>query len=236
MVTLARHWPSSTDLVAAVRAQHDTVLLSFSAGKDAIASWLVLREAGFAIVPYYLELIPGLEFVDQGLDYFERVFGAPIRRIPSPSLFRMLRNLTFQPPERCRDIERMRFPAVQYHDIEAKIRREHKGAPIALGTRAADSPMRRAAVVKHGAYNPKRHTFLPIYDWSTKATYARIADAGIELPVDYEMFGRSFDGIDHRFLAPIRERFPRDYARIIDWFPLADAEFKRRTLWPADPQ
>ena len=41
------------------------------------------------------------------------------------------------------------------------------------------------------------------------------------LPVDYEMFGRSFDGIDYRFISPIKERFPDDYARILEWFPMA---------------
>jgi hypothetical protein len=43
----------------------------------------------------------------------------------------------------------------------------------------------------------------------------------IKLPVDYELFGRSFDGTDHRFLTPLKKHRPADYQRILEWFPLA---------------
>jgi hypothetical protein len=49
---------------------------------------------------------------------------------------------------------------------------------------------------------------------------------------EYEWFGRSFDGIDWRFLAPIKQHAPDDYARILDWFPLADLEVFCRDLTP----
>lgn len=49
-----------------------------------------------------------------------------------------------------------------------------------------------------------------------------------QLPVDYKLFGRTFDGIDYRFLKPIKENFPRDYEKIITWFPLAELELFRR--------
>jgi hypothetical protein len=51
-----------------------------------------------------------------------------------------------------------------------------------------------------------------------------LQEAGVCLPVDYEMFGRSFDGLDYRFLKPIRHRFPKDYAKIVEMFPLVEIE------------
>jgi hypothetical protein len=53
---------------------------------------------------------------------------------------------------------------------------------------------------------------------------ADIERHGIKLPVDYELFGRSFDGIDYRFVKPLRDRLPKDYERIKFWFPLIDLE------------
>ena len=47
------------------------------------------------------------------------------------------------------------------------------------------------------------------------------------LPVDYHMFGRTFDGIDYRFLAPLKKNRPADYQKVLDWFPLAEMEVWR---------
>jgi hypothetical protein len=68
---------------------------------------------------------------------------------------------------------------------------------------------------------------MPIFDWNADRVAQCFRDERITLPVDYEMFGRSFDGIDERFLRPIHDRFPEDYAKILEWFPLADLELKR---------
>lgn len=50
------------------------------------------------------------------------------------------------------------------------------------------------------------------------------------VPPDYQWFQRSFDGLDVRFLAKIRKHAPGDYARILEWFPLAELELHRAAL------
>ena len=52
---------------AQLRAQlaGETVILAFSRGKDSLAAWLALREAGVNVVPYHMYLIPELRFVDE---------------------------------------------------------------------------------------------------------------------------------------------------------------------------
>jgi hypothetical protein len=219
-----------------MRQKSDAAILSFSCGKDSIACWLKLREFGFTVHPYILELIPGLSFVDEGIRYFEDFFGTPILRLIHPSLPRMLDNYVFQPPDRCRKLWDLDLPSLDYEDIEEYVRMKWgKGTPIAVGTRQADSPMRRTAIKMHGSVNSTRGTFLPVFDLSTKSVYRMIDAAGIRLPVDYEMFGRSFDGIDLRFLDPIRKRFPEDYEKILWWFPMAGLELSRRRLCPVIP-
>ncbi|MDP3771157.1 MAG: phosphoadenosine phosphosulfate reductase, partial [bacterium] len=93
--------------------------------------------------------------------------------------------------------------------------------------RAADSPMRRAALMKNGGVNANRRQFYPCWDWNKATLLEQLVKAGIKLPIDYKVFGRSFDGLDLRFLIKIREHFPRDYATICEWFPLVDMEFAR---------
>ncbi len=51
-----------------------------------------------------------------------------------------------------------------------------------------------------------------------------------KLPVDYKLFGRSFDGIDYRFMVPLKEHYSDDYQKLLDFFPLAELEIMRYHL------
>jgi hypothetical protein len=234
MAEQPRHFPDSTALCEHIRrVSGDTCILSFSAGKDAICAWIQARRYFKHIVPFYLYNPPGLEFVEEGLRYYEKVFGERIIRLPHPSLWRMLTNFVYQPPERCLSIEQARLPSWDYKQLEAFIRRKYDLADafVAVGTRTADSPIRLANVRRFGSCNYVRKTFLPVYDWRIDDVVREIRGAGVKLTIDYQLFGRSFDGIDYRFLKPIRERFPRDYQRILEWYPFADMDlFKRGEL------
>ena len=110
------------------------------------------------------------------------------------------------------------------------IRKDLNLAPdtwVADGVRAADSIVRRASFTRHGVMKHHSRKVSPIADWLKGEVLGRIKQAGIDLPIDYEWFGRSFDGIDYRFLEPIRRNAPRDYEQILRWFPLADLEIMR---------
>ena len=215
----------------------DTAFLAFSCGKDAIAAWLAIRPHFKRIIPVHYELVPGMSFVQKSLAYYEDFFGCEILRRIHPSFVRWLRNLVFQSPDRWVAIEDAELPSEsQYsHDTiwqEVRETMNLPGAFVASGVRACDSPYRRLAVQKHGAVNWARKSWWPIYDWNLPAVDEALSRAGVKLPVDYRLWGRSFDGIDHRFLEPMRRCLPADYRKVLEWFPLADLELFRRTLQP----
>jgi hypothetical protein len=218
----------SAQLRAALAGQ--TALLAFSRGKDSIAAWLALRDAGVRVIPYHLYLIPGLAWVGESLAYYEDWFGTKIINLPHPSLYRWLANLMYQPPERCRIIEAAQITVPTYAMVNAMLR-EHFGllpdAWVCDGVRAADSPRRRAAIARHGPVSGSRRTQKVVWDWRKQHVMDAIRGAGVELPPDYAWFGRSFDGLDRRFLGPVRQHVPGDYARILEWFPLAALELRR---------
>jgi hypothetical protein len=210
-----------------------TVLLAFSRGKDSIAAWLALRDAGVRVVPYHMYLIPGLDWIAESLAYYEDWFGTPILNLPHPSLYRWLERLMFQPPERCRIIEAARIVVPTYAQVNELIREHYQLPPgtwVCDGVRAADSPNRRTALASHGPVNEGIRTQKVVWDWRKQHVYDTINIAGVKLPPDYAWFGRSFDGLDRRFLDPIRRHVPDDYARILEWFPLADLELYRAAL------
>lgn len=205
-------------------------LLAFSCGKDSIGAWLELRNHFDHVLPYFMYLVPGLEFVEDALDYYERFFGVHILRIPHPSLYRMLNNFVFQPPERWPVIQSLNLPTFDYDDINTILKHDHQlphPTYQASGVRMNDSMQRRTAMLTHGPLNERRQTFAAIFDWSADDLHRAIETAGVKLPVDYLWFGRTFDGVDYRFLKPIKDNAPRDYQRILEWFPLADLEIFR---------
>lgn len=233
----APEYPTSAAIVDMLKAEGRPVFLAFSRGKDSLACWLVLREAGVPVIPVHLTLVPRLRFVAESIAFYREWFGTRIVELPHPSFYRWLNALMFQPPERCQVIESCDLPEPDYDELNDMLRADHKlpQAWVCDGVRAADSPNRRMAMTTYGPVKWNTRRVSPIWDWRIADIRGTLAKHACPLPVDYDWFGRSFDGLDHRFLAPLREHAPDDYARILDWFPLADLEFFRRNLsvgWP----
>lgn len=208
------------------------VLLSFSLGKDSIGAWIEMRRYYDEIVPFYLYLVPGLEFVEESIAYYEKVFGTHIIQLPQPSLYGMMSNLVFSSPPIGDLYLNSDIPSFTYEDLRTLLAEALDWNPgstwYATGVRANDSLNRWGAIKRFGAIYEKTHKFFPIYDWNKKRLYDEIKASGIKLPVDYRMFGRSFDGIDYRFLVKIKKYYPRDYEKILTLFPFADMEIYRR--------
>lgn len=219
---------NSEDLCRHIREEHgDTIMLSFSCGKDSLAAWIQCSRYFDRIVPFFLYLVPGLEFIEDNLRYYEDVFQTHIVRLPHPSMYRWLNNFVFQAPENLAVVEEFGLPEFDYEDIYDLVRYDY-GLPddtyTALGVIAYDSPNRWAAIKKYGPMNEKRQTFYPVYDWKKTRLMSEINMAGVKLSTEYHLFGRSFDGLDFRFLSRIQEQFPRDFARIREFFPLSDID------------
>ena len=221
---------SGSETIARVRQHQRETLLAFSCGKDAIAAWIAIRPHFDRVIPFYLYYVPGLEFVDEALDYYERFFGQRILRFPHPSLHRQLNGFVFQPPQHCSVIEQAELHEHDYGDVCDAIVDDHglqDDILHATGVRAADSPMRRIAINTHGSITWTQRKYHPVWDWNKQALVDNFRREGVKLPVDYALFGRTFDGLDLRFLLPLKVHRPRDYQRVLEWFPLAELEVFR---------
>lgn len=226
---------SSAELCERMAAECDTAILAFSTGKDSIAAWLQMRRYFRRVIPYYCYSVPGLGFVERSLAYYEDFFGTHIYRLPHRSFYRTLNAMVFQSPPHVTKIEALELPGDEYDDgfIGEMIRQTANlpaGAYVGTGVRMADSPMRRVGLKTHGCINHTRKCFYPVYDWKKEDLLREIDQAGVKLPSDYKLFGRTFDGLDYRFLKPIKENYPEDYEKILTWFPLAELEIIRREM------
>jgi hypothetical protein len=227
-----RQWPDGGALCEVIKAESgSTVLLSFSRGKDSIGTWLQVRRHFDTVIPYHLIFVPGLAFVEESLLWFERFFGTHIMRIPHPGLYKWLTGYLYQTPHRTETIRAMELPLYTYRDVHMYVAQDQglNGLKVftAAGLKAGDNLYRRTMIDVHGPINRNDRKFYPIYDWNNDRLFTEIEQAKCKLPVDYQLFGRSFEGLQYAYIKPIKDRFPEDYAKIVEWFPLVDAEIWR---------
>lgn len=232
MPTQIKGQPTSAEVIARLKAEGRPVLLSFSCGKDSIAAWIALEDAGVEVVPCYLYSVPPgtLSFIEEEVEYFSDFFGVRVRQYPHASYFRQLNESQLLAPDELAIVEAAQMPTPTYAEIWQMIKID-LGMPqdtwIADGVRAADSIVRRASFVRHGVMKASSRKVSVIADWLKAEVMGAIERRGVELPIDYELFGRSFDGFDYRFLKPLRDHLPEDFERLIEIYPLAEADLWR---------
>lgn len=221
-----------SDIIQHVEANNPApgkCLISFSGGKDAWCCELALRDRmDTTLYAYYL--VPGLEVVDEYLDYCERKTGKRIYRFPSPLVYDRLNEMHYQPPERVGTIDSAMLPKINFDTI-SRVAEEAAWLPAnmwtATGVRAADSIARASAIKAHGVWNDKRRMFYPVWDWKKADVLEALKRNDIKLSREYLAFGRNMDGLFLLYALGMKRHFPRDYRRILEFFPFVDLEIFR---------
>ena len=233
------HFANSEELCRYVAQETGGVaLLSFSCGKDSIATWLQLRRYFARVVPIYRYIVPDLRFVNESLAYYEGFFGVKIHRVPNSVFYWTLRDSVYQPPWRREAICKLVMswwyaderPAMEWIEDDIRKWEECPGSLKGVGVRAADSLTRRTSIKRGGVIQHDRKAFFPIFDWKVADMTKAFNDVGVKLPVDYRLWNRSFDSCRARFMPELRKHYPDDYERIRFWYPLVDADEQRRAF------
>lgn len=205
-------------------------LLAFSTGKDAVSAWVELRKYFNTIIPVYYYMVPGLSFIEKSLSYYEEFFDTKIIRLPNPNSIRMLNSGTFQTPVTNKIIEKFGIPEVKREELCQWVKDDYgiaEEAYTAIGNRMYDNLQRYRSIMKYGPVNHKIKTFNPTYDYKIADVVRSCKEAGVKLPVDYHIWGKTFDGLDYRFIKPLKDYYPDDYEKIKSYFPFIDTEIMR---------
>lgn len=228
MQAIPRHYKTSDDLCQSRSIDQNRIaFISFSMGKDSIGAWLQMRKYFDYIIPVYFTPFPGLQFIADSIGYYEKFFGTRIIQVPHPSFMRFFNSVVFQPPERIPILENLYFDDYEYEDIFDYLRSELSiGDDIyyATGVRSSDSIYRRVSIKTHGSLNPTKRSFMAVFDWNQAKLVEELKKSKIKLPIDYKWWGKTFDGVDYRFLNVLKKQAPDDWNRIRDLFPLIEAD------------
>lgn len=208
------------------------VLVSFSGGKDSVGVVLNLKKYFPEMHLYHMYIVPDLRLVEEGLTYYERLWGVRITRLPHPEFCAALRDGDWQPWHRRPLIDRWGPEVSTFDELAREVRRDlgwSKRVPQAVGIRADDSIFRAASLKRSGIYQRSRHVCYPIFDWTRHRLREELIQSQTRLPPEYAFFGRSFsgDGFDYKFIKPLIDNYPDDFERMVQWFPLLKAEYYR---------
>lgn len=133
----------------------DSVIVAFSGGKDSIVTLDLCFKYFKNVVPFFMYLVPHLEFQEKMLQWYERQYNTEIVRLPHFELSNLLKYGSFTLPHYGVEI-------VTINDIYEYMRNETDFYWVAAGERCADSIVRNAMIKNSGSIDYKRGRFYPL--------------------------------------------------------------------------
>jgi len=211
-------------------------------GKDSLAMWLHLRRLGFEITPYFLHFVPGLQYVEKSLSYYESFFGVKILRLPHPLFYHMVRTWSYQEPHAIPAVISFEmFPAYDFAIIDDIVANSAGLGDVkpycAVGMRSGDNLERWRLIHQQGPVGIKhRRYYYAIWDWSNEQIAQILREEGCKLPPDYKLWGRTITAYSYKYLQFLKSAYPNDYALTLQWFPLLEAdEFRFEAMKHHEP-
>lgn len=194
----------------------DSVLVSFSMGKDSIVTLDLCMRYFENVQPFFMYLVPNLEFQEEALAKYEKYYGVEILRVPHFEDSKFYRYGSFRTPD-------LTVPIVKINDIYSLIREATDMHWISGGEKIKDSIVRRAMLKNKGSIDEQRGRFYPLIYWSDKDVMHYIQMYSLILPKFSKEMGFSFHSLAGKELSVIKRLYPNDYKRILKFFPEAEA-------------
>ena len=198
----------------------DSVIVGFSGGKDSIVTLDLCFKYFKRVVPFFMYLVPNLEFQEKTLRWYENKYNTEIIRIPHFEVSEFLKYGSFTMADWNVDV-------VSINDTYEYLRQKTDIHWIAAGERCADSIVRNAMIKKSGSIDYKRGRFYPLAYWKKNEVLHYIKTKKLYLSREQREIGFSFRSLAGNELAVIKQLYPEDYRKILQVYPFAEAGVKR---------
>ena len=198
----------------------DSVIVGFSSGKDSIVTLDLCFKYFKRVVPFFMYLVPDLEFQEKTLKWYENRYNTEIIRIPHFEVSEFLKYGSFTVADWNVDV-------VGINDTYEYLRQKTGIHWIAAGERCADSIVRNAMIKKSGSIDYKRGRFYPLAYWKKNEVLQYIKQKKLYLSHEQRKIGFSFRSLAGCELAIIKEMYPKDYEKILKVYPFAGAGVER---------
>ena len=204
----------------------------FSMGKDSLCVVQKLKEWGFNPVLFWYCVFPDLDFQSASLDFYETFFDTKIHRLLGPSIYKFHWAGTYMTHDYLPVLNNLNSPNLDFTDLQDYVIEDYQKdmnlmSYNAIGLRAADSFNRRKVFEKFGYFNHNLQKAYPIIEYKIDDIKDTLLKNNISLPIDYRIWGRTFDGMHYYFLKGLKDNFPQDYEKVLFYCPLAEMEILR---------
>lgn len=197
------------------------VIVMFSGGRDSLATLDLCARAFDRVVCAYLWVVPGLRCVEGPLERACENAGAELVRLPHWTLIRYMQAGTYNVRTRGHHLKQLRWV-----DMEEHLREVTGLLWVASGSRADDSWVRRLQSRRFGTVNHRSHRLTPLHDWRARevSDYLRARSIPAPPPDMWGQKGARSQGFEltRTCLGWLRAKYPQDYQRVLEWFPLAE--------------
>lgn len=210
---------SMADMKIAKRlAELPGAIVPISCGKDATACLDLFRTHApqSRCVGVFWYMVKGLSFQERYLDYLSRRYGVEILRLPHFFVSMYRATGAYCLPSSCK--------IVTQADMLAYVREVTGLDWIILGEKCCDQPDRLWRIRACKGWDEKSRKAYPVGFWTHNQVLSYLKRQRVALPPDYrDGQTTSFGGFVASELRTIKERYPDDWQKIKDAFPLVDA-------------
>lgn len=208
------------DNVKAAAMMTDSVIVSFSGGKDSVVTLDLCCQYFKKVHVFYMYLIPDLSFYRSIERWVNIKYGLKIIALPHFFLSEWLRYGVLREPD-------LSVPCIKILDIYNYVRSLTNCWWIAAGERIADSVTRLAIIKSSGSIDDKRGRIYPVAMWKKKEILHYIKQKNLKITPEHYVLGHSFSNLMPLDLSLIKKHYPEDYAKICACFPQAEASLKQ---------
>lgn len=180
----------------------DSVIVGFSGGKDSIVTLDLCFKYFKRVVPFFMYLVPDLEFQENMLRRYEERYNTEIIRIPHFECSNFLKYGSFTMADWSVDI-------VGITDTYEYLRQKTGIYWIAAGERCADSIVRNAMIKKSGSIDHNRGRFYPLAYWKKNEVLQYIKYRKLYLSPEQKKLGFSFRSLAGNSLQQLKSFTPQ---------------------------
>jgi hypothetical protein len=187
------------------------------------------------VIPIYFYICPDLKFIDENIKLYENHFNIKIVQLRHPALYSHLGCADWQPWDKVLYMDQIAIKSHKFSDIIRKYL-QNKGLLEKYQydcncMKESDSLNRRILLSKKSFIDRDKKIIYLTKKFTHKDIFAYIAENKIPLTKDYEIFGRSWDGMSYHFLTGVEKYYPEDFETMKKYFPLIEAELYRYKLY-----
>ncbi len=206
------------------------VIVGLSGGKDSLVTLdLCVRQFGpERVTAFHMYVVRGLRCVEDGLKRCERRYGIRVLFVPHWRLGLAYKYATYMPHRSRADGWR----DTKLVDVEQAVRAKLGAVWIAYGHRMNDSIERVGMLSKNGGLDQAGRRVYPLRSWNEASVVAYMRARQIVPPPKLTVLKRSMTGVNFQedTLIAIRDKYPDDFAKIVEKFPYLPAKLVRYEL------